>query len=250
MTRRARTGLFAAAAAVLGVVLVAGLTGLPDFGHYRGPYGNVLNDLAVAQRHATDIVTAINFDYRAFDTMGEEFILFASVVGVMLLLREMRGEHEEPERGEADDHHFAGGSEALRALSLLLVGPVVVLGIYVVTHGHLTPGGGFQGGLVLAAGPLLVFVAGGYLALTRVAPHSMVELGESAGAAGFALIGVGGLVFAGTFFKNFIALGAPGRLLSAGTMPVASIAVGFEVTGAFLLVWAELMDQALLVRGE
>jgi multicomponent Na+:H+ antiporter subunit B len=250
LTRRRRTAFFIPMAALLGIVLVFGLAHLPDFGHYKGPYGKVLNDLAVTQRHATDIVTAINFDYRAFDTLGEEFILFASVVGVMLLLREMRGEQERPEEGAAEEHEFARGSEALRALSLILVGPMVVLGIYIVAHGHITPGGGFQGGLVLAAGPLLVFVAGGYIALTRVAPHTMVELAESGGAAGFALIGVGALVFAGTFFKNFIELGPPGQLLSAGTIPVASIAVGFEVTGAFLLIWAELMDQALVVRGE
>jgi len=60
------------------------------------------------------------------------------------------------------------------------------------------------------------------------------------------MIGLGGLIFAGVFLKNFLPLGTPGQLLSAGMMPLNSIAVGLEVTGAFLLTWTEFLDQALL----
>jgi hypothetical protein len=71
-----RRTIFLVAAAGLGALLVWGLAGLPDFGDYDGVYGLTLNRVAVGERHATDLVTAINFDYRAFDTLGEEFILF------------------------------------------------------------------------------------------------------------------------------------------------------------------------------
>jgi hypothetical protein len=57
------------------------------------------------------------------------------------------------------------------------------------------------------------------------------------------------LIFVGVFFKNFLPLGTPGHLLSAGQMPLASIAVGLEVSGAFLIGWTEFLDQAMLVRG-
>jgi multicomponent Na+:H+ antiporter subunit B len=67
---------------------------------------------------------------------------------------------------------------------------------------------------------------------------------------GYALIAIGGLVFAGVFFRNFLALGTAGELLSAGTMPLSNISVGLEVAGAFVLLWTEFLDQALLVRGE
>jgi multicomponent Na+:H+ antiporter subunit B len=122
--------------------------------------------------------------------------------------------------------------------------------MYIVTHGAITPGGGFQGGLILAGALLVVFLAGEYLAMKLVAPHAMVEFGEAAGAAGYALVGVGGLVFAGVFFKNFVGLGSPGHILSAGTMPISNIAVGIEVAGAFVLLWSEFLDQALVIRGE
>jgi multicomponent Na+:H+ antiporter subunit B len=248
MSPRARLALFGAAACGLGAVLVLGLLGLPDFGHYQGVYGRIIEGVGVSERHATDLVTALNFDIRAFDTLGEEFILFASVIGVVLILREIRGERVHPQQEEADEHSFAGASEALRATALALIPALIVLGTYVVAHGQLTPGGGFQGGVVLAAGPLAVFLAGRYLRMKTIVPHVVVEAGESIGAIGYALIGLGGLVFAGLFFKNFIGPGTAGHLLSAGQMPLASIAVGVEVAGAFLVGWTEFLDQALLIR--
>lgn len=250
MTRPARSAFFLGSVGLLAGLLVAAFAELPGFGHYPGPYGILLEEAAESTTGATDLVTAVNFDYRAFDTLGEEFILFAAVLGVATILRERRGEHERAPDERGDEHRFPGSSSLLGAVGLALVGPLALLGAYVVTHGHLTPGGGFQGGVVLAAAPLIVFLAGEYLAMKLVAPHALVELGEAAGAAGYALIGLGGLIFAGVFFENFIALGTPGRLLSAGAIPLSNIAVGIEVAGAFLLLWTEFSDQALVVRGE
>jgi multicomponent Na+:H+ antiporter subunit B len=249
VTPRVRLALFLVAAAVSGVVLVFAYSGLPDFGGYDGVYGMALQLMAVPQRHATDVVTAVNFDYRAFDTMGEEFILLASVTGLAILLRQHRGERERVSP-EADEEGFPGTSEALAGVSLLLVGPTLVLGAYIVTHGTLTPGGGFQGGVILGGALIMAFLGGRYLVVKLVAPHALVEAGEAAGAAGYALIGIGGLLFAGVFFRNFIDLGTAGQLLSAGTMPLSNIAVGLEVCGAFVLMWTEFLDQALLIGGE
>jgi multicomponent Na+:H+ antiporter subunit B len=248
VTRKARLILFAVAAAGFGVVLIYGLSGLPAFGDYKGVYGNVIDGIGVTERHATDLVTALNFDIRGFDTLGEEFILFASVLGVVLILRQMRSEHDQPSQHEGDEHTFSGASEALRALSLIVIPVILAVGVYIVVHGQITPGGGFQGGVVLAAGPLAVFLAGRYLRMKIVAPHTLVELGEAAGALGYALVGMGGLIFAGVFFKNFLPLGTPGHLLSAGQMDVASAAVGLEVSGAFLVAFSEFLDQAIAVQ--
>jgi multicomponent Na+:H+ antiporter subunit B len=241
--------LFGVAAAGLGVVLVYGLSGLPAFGDYQGVYGHVINGVGVTERHATDLVTALNFDIRGFDTLGEEFILFGSVLGVVLILRQMRGEHDRPRQDEADGHTFAGASEALRAMSLAMIPAILAIGIYIVVHGQLTPGGGFQGGVILAAGPLVVFLAGRYLRMRLVAPETLVEIGEAAGAIGYALVGLSGLVLAGVFFKDFLPLGISGHLLSGGQLDVASTAVGLEVSGAFLVAFSEFLDQAIVVSG-
>jgi multicomponent Na+:H+ antiporter subunit B len=248
VSRKTRLMLFAVAAAGFGVVLVIGLAGLPAFGDYKGVYGQVIDGIGVSVRHATDLVTALNFDIRAFDTLGEEFILFGSVLGVVLILRELRGEQQRPSQHESDEHTFGGASEALRALSLILIPSLIALGVYIVVHGQITPGGGFQGGLILAAGPLAIFLAGRYLRMRLLAPETLEEIGDAVGAAGYALVGLGGLVFAGVFFKNFLPFGIPGHLLSAGQIDVASAAVGLEVSGAFLVAWSEFFDQAIIVR--
>jgi multicomponent Na+:H+ antiporter subunit B len=240
--------MFAVAGPGLLAVMLIGLHGLPAFGHYHGVYGLLVDKIEEAKRHATDIVTALNFDIRAFDTLGEEFILFASVAGVAVLLRHLRRDDASERATGIEDHRFAGASPSLRVASLFLIPLLVSLGCYVVLHGQLTPGGGFQGGVVLAAGPIVILLAGRYLALKRVAPEWMLEAAESLGAAGYALIGLGGLIFAGVYMKNFLPLGTTGKLLSAGMIVPNSIAVGLEVAGAFLLTWTEFLDQALLAE--
>jgi multicomponent Na+:H+ antiporter subunit B len=107
-----RRRVFLAAAAAVGALLVWGLTGLPDYGVYNGPYGDVLNRVAVAERSATNVVAAVTFDYRGVDTMGEEYILFAAVLGVAILLRAQRDEHEEPPDEDAADRHAPATSNA------------------------------------------------------------------------------------------------------------------------------------------
>src|SRR5207248_1487676 len=112
--------------------------------------------------HATDVVAAVNFDYRALDTLGEELILFASVVGVAVLLRKQADEREEPASEEADcmaRRCAPPMSDAVRTLAVGLVPFTVAFGVYLTSHGVPTPGGGFQGGVVLASAPLVLYVA-------------------------------------------------------------------------------------------
>lgn len=241
---RARKILFLVSAVAFGFLFIWGLLGLPAFGDYRGPYGIVLGKVAVSERQASEVVGAITFDYRGFDTMGEEYILFAAVMGLVILLRELRSEHTDEEEDEGPVHRRRReASDALRALGLVLVGPLVMLGIYIVTHGHVTPGGGFQGGVILAAALILVSLAGRHLAMRRVRPTPLVELADAGGAAGFVLIGVGGLIAGSEFLYNFLPLGEAGTLLSAGMIPLLNISVGLEVAGAFVLLISEFLDQ-------
>jgi len=202
------------AAAVFAFLLIWGLLGLPDFGDYRGPYGDVLQQVALPERHTPQVVGATTFDYRGFDTLGEEFILFAAALGAVVLLRQQRGEEkdEEEEHDHPADRQRRDTSDALRLLGLGLVGPLVVLGLYVIVHGHLTPGGGFQGGVVLASAFVLVHVAGRYLILKRVRPMPLVEITEAGGAAGFLLVGFGGMMAGSAFLFHFLPLGEPGKI--------------------------------------
>ena len=235
--------------AAVGLALLLGglawtVTGLPAFGHYDHRYGAVAARSAVPLRSTVNAVNVTAFDYRGFDTLAEEFILFISVVGVVVLLRSLREEEDQP--AEQDEGGERRGSDLTRWLGAALVGPVAVLGAYVVTHGQLGPGGGFQGGIILAVAIALLFVGGQYLILLRLrAISTWIEVADSAGAAGFAMIGFGGLVGVGTFLYNFLPKGSSG-LLTGGIIPLANLSVGIEVAGALLMVFTELVDQRLL----
>lgn len=226
----------------LGAALLLACVGLPDFGHPRGPYATAVIPLSLHARHVTSVVAAVTLDIRGIDTLGEELILFSAAAGATVLLRSQRAENDAREAIERH-HELAERTPApVRGLGAALAGPVLVLGVYIVAHGQLTPGGGFQGGVILASAFLLVYAAGHFIRK----PISFVELGEAAGAGGYVLIALGGLVFAGAAMENFLPYGTTGELLSGGTIPVLNVTVGVEVCGAITVIVAELLDQAML----
>ena len=249
MTPKVRLYVFLVAGAGLFIYLIWGFSGLPDFGHYVGPYGDILNKIAVPERSNTDVVTAVNFDYRAIDTLGEEFILFAAVVGVASLLRTLHGESSRDPDDDAPGRRVPETSLAIRVAGLGLVAPTVLVGIYVVLHGHQAPGGGFQGGVILATALLLTYLSADYMTMRRVGRTELIEAAESAGAVGFVLIGLAGLVFGTAFFENVLGKGTPGQLNSAGLIPFSNVAVGLAVTGGFAFMLSEFLLQTLVRRG-
>ncbi|MDQ3752674.1 MAG: sodium:proton antiporter [Actinomycetota bacterium] len=252
MSLRARRNLFFVGGLGFITLFLWGLSGLPGFGEYEGVYGLSLNQVAVAQTHATNLVAAVTFGYRGFDTLGEEFILFSAVVGVAILLRAQRDEAAAPNGADEATKDVSRSpprtSDAVRVFGLALIGPTVLFGLYVVSHGHLTPGGGFQGGVVLATAALLVYLAGEYGALRRVSPESVTEFAESVGVGAYAAIGFLGLLTGQAFLTNVLPLGMPGQLNSSGTILLINLAVGVAVAGGFSLILAEFLDQTLRVR--
>jgi multicomponent Na+:H+ antiporter subunit B len=242
MTRRTRVVLFAPVGVALLVILLTGVGGLPQVGQGRSAYGEFVAGHMVADRGTTDVVAPLTFDLRAFDTLGEEFVLFAAAAACALLLRGLR-KPDEIDDEEQDQQMPALATPPLQGLTRLLVAPTIVLAAYVVSHGQVTPGGGFQGGVILAMVGLLL-LSGGRIAVTRRAlPVTGTEAVEAAGAGAFALLGIGGLVFAAAAFENFLGAGKAGDLLSGGTIPLANVAVGIEVAAGFVLIFVELFQQ-------
>ena len=237
MSRTARLRLFGVSGVGLAGLLVWALTGLPAFGTFNGAYGWILIDVAGKERHVTNVVAAVVFDYRGFDTLGEEFILFAAVMGVAMLLREARDARDRP-RDEVR-------SDAVQAVGLALAGPTVVVGLYLVAHGYLTPGGGFQGGVAVAAGLALLYAAGRYRSYRAASPHSLVELGEGTGAGAYASVGVAALLAGGLYLQNVVQLGTKGFLNSGGTIPILNTAVGLEVAAATVLLFHEFLEEVM-----
>jgi multicomponent Na+:H+ antiporter subunit B len=250
MTLKARRFLFFAAATALAGFFLWGMAGLPDFGDYNGRYGRLLNQRAVHERKATNVVAATTFDYRGFDTLGEEFILVAAVVGTAMLLRVQREESEEAPEDEAPDRRGPHDSDAVREFGGLMIPPSVLFGLYIVAHGHLTPGGGFQGGVILASAPVLMYLVGKYNAFRKLAPEPAIEFVEGTGAAAYAALGFVGVFAGAQFMANVLPLGRPEELFSAGLIPPINIAVGVAVSAGFLLLLSEFLEQTLMVRGK
>lgn len=214
---------------------------MPRWGFYRGPYGYVISNIAVFERHATDSVNAINYDYRAFDTLGEEFILFTAVLGVMLLLRREE-KPGSPGQLVADSRVLSLTVEAITIPAVLLT---VAFGFYIGLHGQLTPGGGFQAGVILSTASFLVYISQNTKAFVRITSHPVIEFVEALGAGGYGLIGVGALAFGVPFLTNILPLGTTGDVFSSGTIALISACVGVEVTAAFLLVAYTYLEEII-----
>jgi multicomponent Na+:H+ antiporter subunit B len=249
MTPVQRRRAFLAGAAGLVAFYLWGMTGLPGFGNYPGPYGNIINAIAVAQTHATGVVSAINFEYRGFDTVGEEFILFVAATGVSTVLRHLRGERERPAVDEAKGRAVPPTSDAVRLVALFFSGPTVVMGWFLASHAQTSPSGGFQGGVVLATGFILIYLAGQFLVFKRISPVDITDAVEAVGAGGFACIGLSAVALGLPYLSNVLPLGqTPGAVDSSGTIALISFFVGIEVAAAFVLIVSELLDQTLLIR--
>lgn len=247
MSSRTRTVFFLCSAAVLASIFACGIRDLPPLGDYRGPYGNVVTQVAVYERHATDVVNAINYDYRAFDTLGEEFIFFASVLGVLLLFRPA-GDEDKKGKRETKSEDTLPISDTLRVSMQAMVGIMIVFGVYMATHGQLTPGGGFQGGVILASAPLVVYLSGNVKTFEAIVSSPLVKLAECGGAAGYAAIGTAALLFGAHFLTNIVPLGTTGDLFSSGTIAVISAVVGLEIAGGFVLLMQNYLREIIEER--
>ncbi|MBN1199245.1 MAG: hypothetical protein JXA23_07830 [Bacteroidales bacterium] len=169
---------------------------------------------------AANLVTAVVVTYRGFDTLGEVTILFvtAAIIGFFLSLFHS----ESPEQTD----RLMPASEILSTASKLLIPFMLVLGIYVFVNGHLTPGGGFQGGAIIASAFVLLLLADPLSKLN----HRIIAMVESVSGVAFVLIGLLGIFLAGGFLDNRILdLGTFGALLSAGVIPLLYIFIGLKV---------------------
>ncbi|MFW6159009.1 MAG: MnhB domain-containing protein [Planctomycetota bacterium] len=129
----------------------------------------------------------------------------------------------------------------------LVAGFIAVFGVYVAATGHLSPGGGFPGGVILAAAAVLVVLAFGKEFAARLLREPQCHVWDAGGAAAFLLVALCGY-FAGSFFANFLPAGEAHTLQSAGSIPLSNLAilvkVGAGLAGAFLALSAFRLARA------
>lgn len=216
--------------------------GLPAFGDFEGRYGLLLDRVAVGERHVTNVVTAVVFDYRGFDTLGEEFILFAAVVGVVLLLRA-------PTRRGRTSAREAVRVPLVRSGGVLAVGLGVLVGLWIVAFGFVSPGGGFQGGVAIASAAFLLYLATSYRDWRRFARPKLLEPLEALGAGGYVVVGLAALASGMPYLANLFGLGSPGTLRSGGSAALVNWAVALEVAAANLVLFGEFLEEYVVRSG-
>lgn len=243
MTRTARLLLFALSCLVLAPATLALAWHMPAFGAHPLPYGEAINAVATAERHVTNMVSAVNFDYRGIDTLGEESMLLCAVTGVSVLLRGARGESTRARPGRVHGQPLRPRSTAMTLIGRVAAPMVLLFGVYVALHAMSTPGGGFQGGVIIASGLLLAFLGDGYRAWRRIVPSHLMDAIEGGGALLFALSGLLGLLTGAAFLANVLPFGEPGSVTSGGLMIPINLGVAGAVAGGFAVLFGEFLEE-------
>ncbi len=209
------------------VMLYALFQALP-FGAAPMQVGQEIVSRAPGETGAANIVTAILLGYRGFDTLGEVTILFVAATAAGLILS----------GAGAGDLPKAPGGFILKAAADLLFPFLVVLGAYIILHGHLTPGGGFQGGAIMAAAFFIPLLA----SPTSPLNHSTAALVEGFAGTAFIVIGLASLMWGEAFLTPFLGKGTLGDLFSAGSLPLLYLAIGLKVGSELAGLMARIVE--------
>ncbi len=204
--------------ALLGLVLMF-LPFLKDFDFHNelGELSSQYVEGSVTDLNTQNVVTAVIVTYRGLDTLGEVTVLFLATAGVGFLLRKKKTSEKSRK-----------SSELLQTGSQFLFVLIILTGVYIFTHGHLTPGGGFQGGVLITTAFLLLILADVNLKFN----HSILHFVESFSGAFYVMIGLFGFLLIGmnSFLDpTILPLGKFGNLLSAGAIPIIYSLVGLKV---------------------
>lgn len=178
---------------------------------------------------SANIVSSIVVNYRSFDTLGEVSVLFIASLGVAFLL----GGGQSPMLFKFKPNFM------LRVGARMIFGFIMLLGVFMMSHGHLTPGGGFPGGSLIAAAMLLLYLGDDAYRINLKA----FKVTESAAGTIYVLIGLIGLLTTGYFLSNFLNTGLVGTLFSAGILPIVYVIIGLKVGSELTGVLNNFMNE-------
>jgi multicomponent Na+:H+ antiporter subunit B len=171
---------------------------------------------------APNVITGILLTFRAFDTLGEVAVLFMVGASVVLVLNAGRG----PRAAAHSPEEPRPSSEIVQSGTQILAPLIAIFAAFIIMNGHLSAGGGFQGGAVIASCVLLVLLAYPQYQLNI----EFLTITESLAGVLFVLVGIAGLIVGGGFLDNrILPLGQFGAFFSAGAIPVLSILLGVKV---------------------
>jgi multicomponent Na+:H+ antiporter subunit B len=170
---------------------------------------------------APNVITGVLLTFRAFDTIGEVAVLFMVAAGVGLVLS-----GKTSAEASSSPESKTPASEIVRTATQILLPLIAIFAAYIIMNGHISAGGGFQGGAVIASAVLLLLLANPSQDLNA----TFLSITESLAGVLFVAVGIAGLVAAGGFLDNrVLPLGEFGAFFSAGAIPVLSVLLGVKV---------------------
>ena len=196
--------------------LVVGMSELPAFGDPTSPASTHLSprfiEEGAIETGAANMVTAVLADYRGYDTLGEAAVIFAAGLGCLVILASGGARRDLPVAGMS--HPF--GSIILDAATRILVPVVLLFAVYVLIHGHYSPGGGFQGGVLFGCGLIMMRLVWGPADTSPRRDSDVPAFGFSLRGS-LILASVGILAYVGI---GLAAMACGGAFLDYGTLPL------------------------------
>lgn len=193
-----------------------------------------LLDRSLGDTRSVNVVTGVLLDYRAFDTIGEATVIFASVAAVAAAFAGSGFPRSESRLG------------LLVRRSVAYLAPLFLLfPVYIIAHGHLSPGGGFQGGVSLAVLLILLTVTFGTRNVVGAVGANSLHITEAVSAAAFVAVGTVGIAQGIAFLTNLAAgfpAGEAGSLLSAGMIPILNLVIGLKVASGLGSIYFDLLS--------
>ena len=209
-----------------------------------------------------NLVSAVLFDWRGFDTLGECLILINSVLVTGMVfgrglfnsefLKEVYGNQNDKPAKNIDD--MGGFTPIIKVLAMPMSIILMILGIVVILGGHITPGGGFQGGSLIAAAYILAIISFGIKDCPMNFNHKSLETLESFGALTFLIFGILGIVVSGYYLFNFDSLfgmnifPSPAGLENVGIIPYLNTAVGLKVLAGLSTITTLLTGEKVIMK--
>ena len=190
---------------------------------------NYYINYGVEDTGSINLVTAILFDYRAFDTLGEATVIFIAASIISLLTKR-----------STSSIAYNNFSPLVYQNISFIVPFLYIFGFYLIFYGHLSPGGGFTGGVVIATIFVLLTITFGVRRTRERKVLKIKSLLENIGMAGFIIIGLLGVLLGYNFLANGQAnfyLGEPGKLISAGTIPGLNLMTGIKVGASLSIIF-------------
>lgn len=202
-----------------------------DYHGARGGTDNPYLAAGASETGAVNLVSGIYLNYRLYDSLFELLIFSIAVLGVRFYLN--------AEKNTKPNVARVAESPVVRIAADLLFGPIMLIGVYLIVFGHLSPGGGFSGGAVGGTGLLLCAAALGAEVVARRFHEQIIEQIEWGILLLIIMFAGAPVLFGRLPLTDLLPLGQAGALLSGGTIPIYNALIGIKVfIGTWVVIYS------------